>query len=158
MDRHLGCHTHLITCAAPHTQLASWLAALLLCPQAGCCSADNSMQHSPSMLSQPCTLTPVHPDFVPAHSFLHLPRCVTCREATQTAAPRYTTRRTGITFYLSTTPASFADAELGCQRSGGHLAAYSTFAEQKVKPQPHCTTNLPCSSRSDVAGIPPTCK
>jgi hypothetical protein len=55
------------------------------------------------------------------------------REAKQTAAPRYTTRGTGITFYLNTTPSSWADAELGCQSSGGHLAAYSTFAEQKVR-------------------------
>ena len=55
-----------------------------------------------------------------------------CRTAAQTASPVYITKATGISFYLNTTPSTFNEAELGCQMNGGHLAAYSSFAEQQV--------------------------
>ena len=38
-----------------------------------------------------------------------------------------------MTFYLNTTPSTFAEAERSCQISGGHLAAYGSFGEQQVK-------------------------
>ncbi len=44
--------------------------------------------------------------------------------------PPYTTKLTAVTFYLNTTPSTFDQAELACQTSGGHLATYSSFAEQ----------------------------
>ena len=37
---------------------------------------------------------------------------------------------TGNTFYLNTTPSSFNEAEEGCKKGGGHLAAFESADEQ----------------------------
>jgi hypothetical protein len=37
---------------------------------------------------------------------------------------------TNTTFYLNTSKATFDNAEIACQRNGGHLAAYVDFVEQ----------------------------
>jgi hypothetical protein len=55
----------------------------------------------------------------------------------------FITKATGISFYLNTTPSTFNEAELGCQMNGGHLAAYSSFAEQQVGAR--CDSTCPCS-------------
>lgn len=37
---------------------------------------------------------------------------------------------TNTSFYLNTSKASFSDAEIACQKNGGHLAAFVSFIEQ----------------------------
>jgi hypothetical protein len=45
-------------------------------------------------------------------------------------APMYTTRSTNVSFYFNTTMVDFNTAEASCAASGGHIAGYTTRAEQ----------------------------
>jgi hypothetical protein len=45
-------------------------------------------------------------------------------------APWYTTKSTGVTFYYNATATDQASAETACALNGGHLAAYTSPAEQ----------------------------
>jgi hypothetical protein len=45
-------------------------------------------------------------------------------------APPVMSSTTGDTFYFNTTPSTFNEAEEGCKKGGGHLAAYTSVDEQ----------------------------
>jgi hypothetical protein len=45
-------------------------------------------------------------------------------------APKYTATSTNVTFYFNTTMVDFNTAEASCAEAGGHIAGYSTRAEQ----------------------------
>jgi hypothetical protein len=50
---------------------------------------------------------------------------------TSTLPPVIKANSTGASFYINLEPLSAADAELGCQRRGGHLATFTTLKEQQ---------------------------
>jgi hypothetical protein len=50
-----------------------------------------------------------------------------------------TANSTLITFYLNTTTANSTDAEDACKRNGGHLAAFTSQAEQREVEQFYIT-------------------
>lgn len=48
-----------------------------------------------------------------------------------TLPPVIKANSTGASFYINLEPLSAAQAELGCQRRGGHLATFTTLKEQQ---------------------------
>lgn len=70
----------------------------------------------------------------PARLLLTALACVLLRRIMGTGgqivvAPRYKAS-TGVTFYFNATPVDFNTAEASCTASGGHIAGYSSRAEQ----------------------------
>jgi hypothetical protein len=53
-----------------------------------------------------------------------------CCPAARGPAPAFTTNITNITFYFNTSLGTWADAQLGCNLNGGHIAAYTSQEEQ----------------------------
>lgn len=54
-----------------------------------------------------------------------------CRMQNLQDTPRMTTTSTNATYYFNTTKTTFADAEISCKNNGGHIAGYSSLAEQQ---------------------------
>lgn len=53
-----------------------------------------------------------------------------CRVQNKQATPSMTTQSTNQTYYFNTTMTTFADAERSCMNNGGHIAGFSSEAEQ----------------------------
>jgi hypothetical protein len=64
---------------------------------------------------------------------------------------------TGDTFYLNTTPSTFDEAEEGCKKGGGHLAAFVSVDEQAEVEQVGRGAGGAACSASRAAAHGPSC-